>query len=93
MFASLDFKSIYLVCALFLKKLFICVGKPSLLYDSKFSPKTEKPKMFLCAWHTLIHPWHDIRLEFAVKVNKQFLKKIYLVLLLFFVCVTNLSLY
>ena len=39
MFASLDFKSIYLVCALFLKKLFICVGKPSLLYDSKFSPK------------------------------------------------------
>ena len=55
--------------------------------------RRKKPKMFLCAWHTLIHPWHDIRLEFAFKVNKQFLKKIYVVLLLFFVCVTNLSLY
>ena len=93
LFSSLDLNSPYLVYALFLKKLFIFVGKPPPLYDSKFSPKTEKPKMFLCAWHTLIHPWHDIRLEFAVKVNKQFLKKIYVVLLLFFVCVTNLSLY
>ena len=49
--------------------------------------------MFLCAWRTLIYPWHDIRLEFAIKVNEQLLKKIYVVLLLLFVCVTSLSLY
>ena len=52
LFSSLDLNSPNSVCALFLKKLFIFVGKPPPLYDFKFSPKKKAKDVLMCLAHT-----------------------------------------